>query len=68
MKCYKKKNDYTVIIFFENRNPVKYTYVHNVDSLLAYVRRKFGIYKAANIYNRRCSFFIKQLKYRDTFR
>ena len=68
MRCYKKKNDYTVIIFFKDRKPIKYTYVHNVNKLLAYVHQKFGIYEAANVYNRRCGFFVKQVKFNGYFK
>ncbi|WP_199116637.1 hypothetical protein [Snuella sedimenti] len=59
----KKKNDYSVIVFFENQSkPKKWTYVHKLNGFSMFLSKNHPTWLYMNIYNRREATFMKQIK------
>lgn len=59
----KKKNDYSVIVFFENeKKPKKWVYVHKLNGFSMFLDKKHPNWLYMNIYNRREGNFIKRIK------
>lgn len=63
----KKKNDYTVIVFFgEGRKPKKWTYVHKLNGFKMFLEKKHSNWRYMNVYNRREGNFMRRFE-RDAF-
>lgn len=63
----KKKNDYSVIVFFENENkPKKWEYVHKLNGFSMFLDKKHSTWQYMNVYNRRSSQFMKRF-HKGTF-
>tara|TARA_B100000378_G_C17899332_1_gene362091 strand:+ start:325 stop:543 length:219 start_codon:yes stop_codon:yes gene_type:complete len=63
----KKKNDYTVIVYFENDiKPKKWTYVHKVNGFSLFLDKKHPQWKYINLYNRRSGGFMRRF-YKGNF-
>ena len=61
-----RKNDFSIIAFYSDRQPLKLTYVHTVGyKLFTYLRSK-GSLKYINVYNRRTREFLIRY-YNDRF-
>lgn len=59
---YKRKNDYTVIVFFENdAKTKKWKYVHRVDRFVKFLNSKHNNWLYFNLYNRRSGAFMQRL-------
>ena len=58
-----KKNDYSVIVFFENEpKPKRWNYVHKLNGFSMFLNDKHSQWLYMNIYERRSGKFLKQLK------
>jgi len=58
----KKKNDYSVIVFFENESrPKKWEYVHKLNGFSLFLSKKHPTWEYMNVYNRRSGEFMKRL-------
>lgn len=55
-----KKNDFTIIAFYEDRKPIKWTYVHTIDHRVFSRLSQYGKLKYFNVYDRREGFYIKR--------
>ncbi|WP_416448489.1 hypothetical protein ACH3PA_07215 [Leeuwenhoekiella sp. A2] len=63
----KKKNDYSVIVFFENgTKPKKWTYVHKLNGFSLFLRKNHPNWQYMNVYNRRSGGFMRRFQ-RDSF-
>ena len=63
----KKKNDYSVIVFFEdNTKPKKWTYVHKLNGFSLFLKKKHPNWEYMNVYNRRAGTFMRRFN-RDSF-
>ncbi|MAX71362.1 MAG: hypothetical protein CMC76_09725 [Flavobacteriaceae bacterium] len=59
----KNKNDYSVIVFFENSpKPKKWAYVHKLNGFAMFLDKKHSDWLYMNVYNRRSGQFMKQIK------
>ncbi len=62
----KKKNDYSVIVFFENSiKPKKWQYVHKLNGFSLFLNKKHPDWQYMNVYNRRNSQFMKRFAKND---
>lgn len=58
----KKKNDYSVIVFFENETkPKKWQYVHKLNGFSMFLNKNHPEWAYMNVYDRRGGQFIKRL-------
>jgi hypothetical protein len=63
----KKKNDYSVIVFFEEGStPKKWNYVHKLNGFSMFLKKKHPDWQYMNVYNRRSGAFIRRYQ-RDSF-
>ena len=59
---FKRKNDYSVIVFFENSpKPKKWKYVHKVDGFAQFLNKKHPSWIYFNLYNRRSGGFMQRI-------
>jgi hypothetical protein len=57
----KNKNDYTVIVFFENsKKPKKWNYVHRLNGFSMFLSKSHPTWEYMNVYNRRTGDFMKR--------
>jgi len=49
----KHKNDYTIVVFFNEGNPKKWVYVHKLKDFASFLNQKHSEWKYFNVYNRR---------------
>jgi hypothetical protein len=54
------KNDYSVIAFFQNEKPKKWTYVHKISGIVKYIDSTWPDWLYINVYNRRTRQFLRQ--------
>ncbi len=57
----KHKNDYSVIVFFENITPKRWTFVHTIDSFVDLLNREHSGWEYMNVYERRTRKFLKRI-------
>ena len=63
----KKKNDYSVIVFFEKgAKPKKWTYVHKLNGFSMFLSKKHPNWQYMNVYNRRAGTYMRRFQ-RDSF-
>ncbi len=64
---FKNKNDYSVIVFENNRFLCKYTYVGNLYKFVLFLEKtyQFKNWTAMNVYVRRSGRFLKQYRNGD---
>ncbi|WP_091263164.1 hypothetical protein [Gillisia sp. Hel1_33_143] len=63
----KKKNDYSVIVYFEDgTKPKKWTYVDKLNGFSMFLHKSHSTWKYMNVYNRRSAKYIRRF-YRDSF-
>lgn len=63
----KKKNDYSVIVHFEDgTSPKKWTYVHKLNGFKMFMNKDYPNWQYMNVYNRRTKAFMRRF-YRDSF-
>jgi len=63
----KKKNDYSVLVFFEKGSkPKKWQYVNKLNGFKMFLNRDHSTWQYMNVYNRRSGDFMRQFK-RDAF-
>ena len=63
----KKKNDYSVIVYFgEGTFPKKWTYVHKLNGFKMFLNQKHPDWKYMNVYNRRTRAYLRRF-HRDSF-
>ena len=56
-----KKNDYSVIVFFENEpKPKKWNYVHKLNGFSMFLNKEHTGWAYMNIYERRTGKYIKR--------
>jgi len=56
-----KKNDYSVIVFFENdTKPKKWNYVHKLNGFSMFLNRDHSAWAYMNIYERRTGKYLKR--------
>ena len=61
------KNDYSVIVFFEDKQkPKKWTYVHKLNGFSLFLDKKHPTWEYMNVYNRRTGESIRRI-YRYSF-
>lgn len=65
---FQNKNDYSVIIFFEDKPPLKMAYVHSCYSLSQWLNRSknYQSWSYMNVYARRTLRYIKRF-YKNNF-
>lgn len=56
----KHRNDYSVIVYFENASPKKWNYVHTLDSFSKFLNSKHSSWKYFNVYERRTGKYLKR--------
>jgi len=56
----KKKNDYSVVVFFPDIPPKKWQYVHSLYSMSNFLKNKFPSWLYMNVYNRRTGVYMKR--------
>ncbi|WP_274474213.1 hypothetical protein [Mangrovimonas aestuarii] len=62
----KKKNDYSVIVFFEDSpKPKKWAYVHKLNGFSLFLKKNHPTWEYMNVYNRREGTFMKQFRKSD---
>jgi len=47
------KDNYTCIVFFDERDPKKWKYVHSLKGFERFISRTYRTWKYFNVYNRR---------------
>jgi hypothetical protein len=57
----KHKNDYSIVAFFEEEKPKKWTYVHTLDSIANFLNQKHSGWKYFNVYNRRTGEYLQRI-------
>ena len=63
----KKKNDYSVIVYFEEGSkPKKWTYVDKLNGFAMFLHQKHPNWQYMNVYNRRSRVFMRRFQ-RDSF-
>lgn len=63
----KKKNDYSVIVYFEEgTKPKKWTYVHKLNGFKMFLTKEHPTWQYMNVYNRRTRAFMRRFQ-RDAF-
>jgi hypothetical protein len=56
-----KKNDYSVIVFFENEpKPKKWNYVHKLNGFSMFLNKEHSQWSYMNVYDRRTGKYIKR--------
>lgn len=57
----KPKNDYSVIVFFEDeRKPKKWSYVHKLNGFRMFLDKKHSAWAYMNVYNRRTGDYLRR--------
>ena len=54
------KNDYSVIVYFENTTPKKWQFVHTLNSFSKFLDSKHSGWKYFNVYERRTGKYLKR--------
>ncbi|MDP4285969.1 MAG: hypothetical protein Q8891_16265, partial [Bacteroidota bacterium] len=54
------KNDYSVIVYFENTTPKKWQFVHTLNSFSKFLDSKHPTWKYFNVYERRTGKYLKR--------
>tara|TARA_R110000744_G_scaffold74008_1_gene148016 strand:- start:4531 stop:4749 length:219 start_codon:yes stop_codon:yes gene_type:complete len=63
----KQKNDYSVIVLFEEgTKPKKWQYVHKLNGFSMFLKKKHPTWKYMNVYNRRAGTYMRRF-HRDSF-
>lgn len=63
----KKKNDYSVIVYFEEGSkPKKWSFVHKLNGFKMFLNKEHSQWQYMNVYNRRSGDFICRF-HRDSF-
>ena len=57
----KHKNDYSVVVFLENGQVKKWTYVHTLNSFANFLNQKHSDWKYFNVYNRRTAEYLQRV-------
>ncbi|MBA4275309.1 MAG: hypothetical protein C0430_00900 [Flavobacterium sp.] len=56
-----KKNDYSVIVFFENEpKPKKWNYVHKLNGFSMFLNKEHSSWAYMNVYERRTGKYLKR--------
>jgi hypothetical protein len=53
------KNDYTVIAFYSDKNPLKWRFVHSIRSIVPLLN-KHGAWAYFNVYDRRTGKYLRR--------
>lgn len=53
---------YNAIVFFNDRNPVKYHKVNNIDSLITWLTNNRPSANYVNLYEKESRLFVEQIK------
>ena len=54
------KNDYAVIVYFENTTPKKWQFVHTLNGFSKFLDTKHSTWKYFNVYERRTGKYLKR--------
>jgi hypothetical protein len=54
------KNDYSVIVFFDNEKPKKWQYVNKLNGLAMFLNNKHSSWTYFNVYDRRKGIYLKR--------
>lgn len=54
------KNDYSIVVFFENTSPKKWQFAHQLDSFAKFLDNKHSNWLYMNVYDRRTSKYLKR--------
>lgn len=54
------KNDYSVIVYFPEGTPKKWSYVHKLNSIVKFLDEKHSQWIYMNVYNRRTGLYLKR--------
>lgn len=60
------KNDYSVVVFFIEGTPKRWTYVHKFTDFEKFLNEKHSGWKYMNVYDRRTQAFVKRF-YKGNF-
>ena len=54
------KNDYSIVVFFENSNPKKWQFAHKLNAFCNFLNEKHSSWKYMNVYDRRSGKYLKR--------
>ena len=54
------KNDYSLVVFFENATPKKWQFAHTLDGFAKFLDAKHSDWKYMNVYERRSGKYLKR--------
>lgn len=57
----KHKNDFSVVVFFDNEKPKKWKFVHTLKSISIFLNEKHSGWKYFNVYNRRTEQYLGRI-------
>lgn len=56
----KHKNDYSLVVFFQDGKPKKWQFVHNLNKFVLFLNTKHPEWKYINVYERRTGKYLKR--------
>ena len=54
------KNDYSLVVFFQDGTPKKWQFVHNLNKFVSFLNEKHPNWKYVNVYERRTGKYLKR--------